>query len=285
MPAFARRPAISLGRYRYRRAVILDWHFYALAIPAVLMLGLSKGGFAGIGALSLPMLAFVISPVQAAAILLPILIVQDVVGVWAFRRTVDWRLIGWMMPGAILGILLGYLFAAKLSESAVLGAVGVISIVFGAYRLWAERNGPPQVAKGLPEWLGMLFGVASGFTSQIAHAGQPPFQIWVLPRRLPRDVLVGTTAIFFAAVNWIKVPAYIALGQFTHANLLTAAALLPVAIASTVAGVWLVRRVSAERFYVAIYVLMVLVGAKWCGTRSCDGGSAQIGRSLRKINA
>jgi uncharacterized membrane protein YfcA len=242
--------------------VILDWHFYALAVPAVLMLGLSKGGFAGIGALSLPMLAFVISPVQAAAILLPILIVQDVVGVWAFRRTVDWRLLAWMMPGAILGIVLGYLFAARLSESAVLGAVGAISSVFGVYRLWADRNGPPQVAKGLPEWLGALFGIASGFTSQIAHAGQPPFQVWVLPRRLPRDVLVGTTAIFFAAVNWIKVPAYIALGQFTHANLLTAAVLLPVAIGSTFAGVWLVRRVPAERFYVAIYVLMVLVGAK-----------------------
>ena len=262
MPGFARRLAISLDRYGHRRAVILDWHFYALAIPAVLMLGLSKGGFAGIGALSLPMLSFVISPVQAAAILLPILIVQDVVGVWAFRRTVDWRLLGWMMPGAILGIVLGYLFAARLSESAVLGAVGMISLLFGLYRLWADRNGPPQVAKGLPEWLGMPFGIASGFTSQIAHAGQPPFQVWVLPRRRPRDVLVGTTAIFFAAVNWFKVPAYFALGQFTRANLLTAAALLPVAIASTFAGVWLVRRVSAERFYAAIYVLMVLVGAK-----------------------
>ena len=262
MPGFARRLAISLDRYGHRRAVILDWHFYALAIPAVLMLGLSKGGFAGIGALSLPMLSFVISPVQAAAILLPILIVQDVVGVWAFRRTVDWRLLGWMMPGAILGIVLGYLFAARLSESAVLGAVGTISLLFGLYRLWADRNGPPQMAKGLPEWLGMPFGIASGFTSQIAHAGQPPFQVWVLPRRLPRDVLVGTTAIFFAAVNWFKVPAYFALGQFTRANLLTAAALLPVAIASTFAGVWLVRCVSAERFYAAIYVLMVLVGAK-----------------------
>jgi len=242
--------------------VITNWHFYAVAIPAVLMLGLSKGGFAGVGALSLPMLAFVISPVRAAAILLPILIVQDVVGVWAFRRTVEWRLIGWMMPGTILGIVLAYLFAAKLSESAVLAAVGAISIVFGLYRLWAERNGPPQGTRNWPEWLGSVFGIASGFTSQIAHAGQPPYQVWVLPRRLPRDVLVGTTAIFFAAVNWIKVPAFIALGQFTHANLLTAAALMPVAIASTLAGVWLVRRVSAERFYTAIYVLMVLVGAK-----------------------
>lgn len=242
--------------------MILDWHFYALAIPAVLLLGLSKGGFAGVGALALPMLAVVISPVRAAAILLPILIAQDVVGVWAFRRTVDWRLLGWMMPGAILGIVLGYLFAAKLPESAVLGAVGAISLVFGAYRLWVERHGPPQGARGWPDWLGSAFGIASGFTSQIAHAGQPPFQVWVMPRRLPRDMLVGTTAIFFAAVNWIKVPAYAALGQFTRGNLSTAAVLLPVAIASTVAGVWLVRRVSPDRFYVAIYVLMMLVGAK-----------------------
>ena len=240
--------------------MILDWHFYALAIPAVLMLGLSKGGFAGLGALSLPMLAFAISPVQAAAILLPILIVQDVVGVWAFRRTVDWRLLGWMMPGAILGIVLGYLFAARLSESAVLGAVGAISLLFGAYRLWADRHGPPQVAKGLPEWLGTLFGIASGFTSQIAHAGQPPFQLWVLPRGLPRDLLVGTTALFFAATNWIKVPAYYALGQFTSANVMTSAALLPLALVSTVAGVRLVRKVDAARFYTAIYVLMMLVG-------------------------
>ncbi len=242
--------------------MILDWHFYALALPAVVLLGLSKGGFAGVGALALPMLAFVISPVRAAAILLPILIAQDVVGVWAFRCTVDWRLLGWMMPGAILGIALGYLFAAKLPESAVLGAVGAISLAFGAYRLWVERHGPPRGAGRLPEWLGSAFGIASGFTSQIAHAGQPPFQVWVMPRRLPRDVLVGTTAIFFAAVNWIKVPAYAALGQFTRGNLSTAGVLLPVAIASTVAGVWLVRRVSPERFYVAIYVLMMLVGAK-----------------------
>ena len=123
-------------------------------------------------------------------------------------------------------------------------------------------------ARPSPGWVGTLFGVASGFTSQIAHAGQPPFQLWVLPRRLPRDVLVGTTALFFGAVNWLKVPAYLALGQFTRANIATSAAvLLPVAVVATFAGVWLVRRVSAQRFYRAIYVLMIVVGVKlvWDG--------------------
>jgi uncharacterized membrane protein YfcA len=226
------------------------------------MLGLAKGGFAGVGSLALPIIALTISPVRAAAILLPILIVQDVVGVWAFRRDWDGHVLGWMLPGAGLGIALGYGFAASVDADMVLGAVGAVSVVFGAYRLWIERRGVPQAASGSPGWVGSLFGVASGFTSQIAHAGQPPFQLWVLPRRLPRDVLVGTTAIFFAVVNWAKVPAYLALGQFTPANLVTSAVLLPVAIASTLAGVWLVRRVSPERFYVAIYWLMIAVGAK-----------------------
>ncbi|ATY33067.1 sulfite exporter TauE/SafE family protein [Sphingomonas psychrotolerans] len=241
--------------------MILDWHFYALAIPAVILLGLAKGGFAGMGALSLPMLTFAIDPVRAAAILLPILIAQDVVGVWAFRRTVDWRVLVWMMPGAMFGIWLGYAFAASVSPLGVMAAVGVISMIFGAYRLWAARHrGAPREAARWPEWVGSLFGIASGFTSQIAHAGQPPFQLWVLPRKLDRDVLIGTTALFFAAINWIKVPAYAALGQFTAANLLTAAVLLPLALVSTVAGVWLVRRIAPERFYTAIYWLMILVG-------------------------
>ena len=242
--------------------MIHDPTFWIAAVVAVLLLGLAKGGFAGMGALSLPLVAMTISPVRAAAILLPILIVQDVVGVWAFRRTWDRYVLGWMLPGAAVGIALGYGFAASVSPDAVLGLVGAVSILFGAYRLWVARRGAVETASDSPGWVGALFGVASGFTSQIAHAGQPPFQLWVLPRALSRDVLVGTTAIFFAAVNWIKVPAYVALGQFSRANLTTATALVPVAIASTFAGVWLVRRVPASRFYTAIYVLMIVVGGK-----------------------
>lgn len=240
--------------------MITDWHFYLLAIPAVILLGLAKGGFAGMGALSLPLIALAIDPVRAAAITLPLLIAQDAVGVWAFRRTVDWRLLGWMLPGAVLGIALGYGFAASVSARSVMAAVGMISILFGCYRLWMARRPRPRAIGRWPEWLGTLFGVASGFTSQIAHAGQPPFQLWVLPRGLPRERLVGTTAIFFAAVNWIKVPAYLALGQFTAANLLTSLVLLPLALLATVMGVALVRRVAPERFFTAIYVLMILVG-------------------------
>lgn len=240
--------------------MIADPVFYLLAVPAVVLLGFSKGGLAGVGSLALPLIVLVIEPVQAAGIMLPILIAQDAVGVWSFRRHLDWYVLGWILPGATLGILIGYLFAATVSSAAVMALVGIISIAFGAYRLWLGRHGPPRAGGSSPGWVGSLFGVASGFTSQIAHAGAPPFQLWVLPRRLPRDVLVGTSAVYFAAINWIKVPAFAALGQLNTTNMLTAAALLPVAIASTFAGVWLVRRIDGERFYTIIYCLMMLVG-------------------------
>ena len=237
-----------------------DLLFYAVAVPAVILLGLSKGGFAGIGALAMPMLSLVMSPVQAAAIVLPILIVQDVVGVWAFRKSWDGFVLAWMIPGAVVGIVAGYWFAASVSVIAITAAVGIVSLVYGAWQLFRTWLGHLPVERRLPGWVGAILGVASGFTSQIAHAGQPPFQLWVLPMRLPRDVLIGTTAIFFATLNWVKVPAYWALGQFSDANLLTAASLMPVAIASTFAGVWLVRRIDPDRFYTAIHCLMVLLG-------------------------
>jgi uncharacterized membrane protein YfcA len=248
-------------------SVLTDPAFYALAIPAVVLLGLSKGGFAGLGAASLPMIALVISPIQAAAILLPILIVQDAVSVWAFRREWSGRTIVEMLPGAVVGIALGWLLAARVSVDAVMAALGAITIGFALQRIWVERRGTIAVASSAPAWLGALFGVASGFTSQIAHAGAPPFQMWVIPKRLDHLTFAGTTAIFFATVNWLKVPAYWALGQFNHETLTTAGVLMPVAIISTFAGVKLIRHVSADRFYHAIYALMILVGLKllWDG--------------------
>lgn len=239
-----------------------DILYISCAVVAVIVSGLAKGGFAGVGALAMPIMALGVDPVRGAAILLPILILQDVVSVWAFRRSWDGYVLRVMLPGMAVGILLGYLFASQVSETVVLGVLGAISAVFGLHRLWLERGGAIPVASNSPAWMGMLFGVGSGFTSQIAHAGSPPFQMWVLPRRLPRDTLVGTTAIAFATMNWLKVPAYAALGQFTRENLLATAMLVPVALVATLGGVVLVRRVAPERFYRLIYWLMVLLGIK-----------------------
>jgi len=236
--------------------------FLIVAGVATILLGLGKGGFAGVGAISTPLVALVIGPVQAAAIMLPILIVQDVVGVWAFRHHWHRGILTLMLPFAAVGIAIAWYFAASLPEAGMQFLLGLISVVFAVRSLWIQRNGAVPVPRDPPRWLGALMGVASGVTSQVAHAGQPPFQIYVLPQRLPRDMLLGTTAIFFATVNWIKVPFYIALGQFTRTQLMTSAVLLPLAIASTFAGVWLARRIDADRFYTLVFIMMAVVGVR-----------------------
>ncbi len=244
--------------------MIDDPIFYFLAIPAVILLGLAKGGFAGIGTLSVPMIALVVPPVQAAAITLPILMVQDVISVTAYWRKWDGRNLAILLPGAAAGILLAYLFAAYVTDAALYVVLGLISAVFGLRSLFAKDITPKK--GGVPA--GLFWGGTSGFVSMIANAGAPPFQLYVLPQRLPRDIFVGTSMIFFAIVNWIKLPGFAALGQFTHQNVMTAAVLMPLAVASTGAGVWLVRRTSNDAFYKIVYVLMVLVGAQliWRGT-------------------
>jgi uncharacterized protein len=242
--------------------MITDPLFYAAAVPAVILLGLSKGGFRGIGLLALPMMALVISPIRAAAILLPILIVQDSVAVWAYRRAFDRRNLVILLPSAAIGVLLGYLLAEYVSDAGIALAVGLLSIAFAGRQLRAEAG--PSVIRPKPGGVaaGWFWGVLTGFTSLIGSAGGPTFQVYVMPQRLPRDIFVGTGCIFFAVLNWIKIPPFFALGQLTPENLTTSFALFPLAIVSTWLGVLLVRRVSGERFYTLIYVLLIFVGLK-----------------------
>lgn len=257
----------ALTSFAKPRGVLTDPAFIVAAVVSVTLIGLAKGGLSGLGALGTPVMALAISPVAAAGILLPILIIQDVVSVWSFRRSWDRWIVAWMLPGGLVGVALGWGFAEILPVDAVLTAVGAITMLFGLWRLWVERGGRAVAASNSPGWVGSLFGVAMGFTSQVAHAGAPPFQIWVTPRQLGHLTYVGTSSVTFAVLNWMKVPAYIALGEFTRENLTASALLIPVAILSTLLGVWLVRRIKTERFYGLIYLMMVLLGAKllWDG--------------------
>lgn len=243
-------------------SVPTDIIFYLVAGLAVILVGLAKGGFAGLGAAAIPLLALVMDPVAAAGMLLPILMAQDIVSVWAFRKSFDRRTLLLTIPGAMVGIFLGWWFAAAVNADAVRGLVGVIALAFGAYRLLPMLGKQVRLTGPAPEWLGTVMGGVSGFTSQIAHAGGPPFQIWALSRNFPHLVFVGTSSIFFAIINWLKVPAYAALGQFNISNMTLTALFMPLAIASTFAGVWLVERVSAERFNTIINVLMMVVGVE-----------------------
>jgi uncharacterized membrane protein YfcA len=223
--------------------------FYLFAIPAVIMSGLSKGGLSALGALSIPILS------------LPILIVQDWVGVWSFRRDFDRRNLFILAPASLIGVAGAWLLAAHVSESAVRFVVGAISLGFVVFMLIRDRlpDRDPLPATLLP---GTFWGATSGFTSFISHAGGPPFLVYVMPQKLPPRVFAGTSVIFFALVNLLKLPPYFFLNQFSHENLIASLALLPLGIVATYGGVWLTKRVPAERFYSAILVLSFVVGVK-----------------------
>ncbi|HET7849776.1 MAG TPA: sulfite exporter TauE/SafE family protein [Pseudolabrys sp.] len=238
--------------------IIADPLFYFAAVPAVTALGLSKGGFSGLGTLAVPLMALAVSPVQAMGILVPILLTQDVVTLWSYRWKWDAGILKVMIPGQIAGVCIAWLIAAYVPDAAIRLVVGVIAVSFtlnhwlGLSQL-ARNTHPGTIA-------GVLWGGASGIASFLANSGGPPFQIYVLPHKLPKETFVGTYSVFFAAGNALKVVPYFLLGQLSATNVTTSLTLLPLAIATNVAGVWLVRRTPAEFFYKVIYVLIFLIG-------------------------
>jgi len=252
--------------------MLTDPLFWIVAILAVTLVGISKGGFAGLGVLGVPLLAIVMPPVQAAAVLLPILILQDWVSLISFRRAVDKRVLLLPLAGAVVGTLVGYFAAAWIQDGHIRLIVGIIAVVF-SLNWWIglvqkRADGPPP-----GDAAGVFWGAVAGFTSFISHAGGPPYQIYSLPQRLGPEKLAGTTAWFFAIVNLLKVPPYFMLHQFSAENLTISAALAPVAVITTLAGVWLVRRVDSLIFYRIVYGMLLLVGLNliWEGTRSTFG--------------
>lgn len=241
-----------------------DILFWAVAALAVLLTGLSKGGFGGMALLAVPLMALVMSPTQAAAIMLPILIVMDIFSLYAYRKYFNQKILYLMLPAAIIGIGLAWSLAHSISEDDIRISVGLIAVVFSLYsgwRLWRGTEGRT------PAWaqhkgVGRLAGMAAGFTSFFAHAGGPPFQAYVIPQKLESRIFVGTGVIFFSVVNAVKLIPYWHLGQISPANMSVTLYLMPLAPFGVWLGVWGVKHLPVDIFYKVIYVLIFCVGLK-----------------------
>ena len=241
---------------------LADPLFYALAVPAVMLAGLSKGGFGGsIGMLAVPLMALAIPPVQAAGILLPILVVMDLIGLFAYRGVYDRRSLVLLLPAGIAGVGVGWATASLVEDAHVTLLVGLLCLLFVAERFRPKRKGS-AVPRGHRPLAGAFWGAVAGFTSFVSHTGGPPFQLYMVPLRLAPMLFAGTAVIFFSAINAVKLVPYFYLGQFDARNLATAAVLLPLAPLSTLAGVWLVKRVKPQTFYGVIYAAMTVIGCK-----------------------
>jgi uncharacterized protein len=247
--------------------LIHDAAFYAVAVPAVLMMGLSKSGFlGGFGSLAVPLMALVIPVPQAAAIMLPLLLVMDATGLQQLWRHCDRALLGLLLPAGLLGTVVGTLLFGVLSTKTVAAVVGALTLLFLAQRLLfpPRADHPPP-----PKPLGFVLGVASGFTSFVAHAGSPPYNAYVLPLRLDPMTYAATAAVFFAAVNLSKWIPYAWLGLIDVRNMATSLVLMPLAPIGVWLGVWATKRIAAGWFYRLAYAGMFLTGAKllWDGLK------------------
>lgn len=235
-----------------------DPWFYAVAIPAMFVLGLSKGGFTTLGMLAVPILSLAISPVQAAGITLPILVLSDAIAVVSYWGVFDRKTVAIMLPGAVVGVLIAWLTAAWVTEAEIRLVVGLISILF-ALNYWLRHSKQVEpheqnVAKGA------FWGAATGFTSFVSHAGAPPFQVYTAPLRLEPRLYAGTSVLLFALINAAKTVPYFFLGQFDMANLTASLVLLPFAIPATFVGIWLIKKIDLEAFYRIVYVTIFVIG-------------------------
>lgn len=243
--------------------LITDPWFYAAAIPAVLIFGIAKGGFGGgLGAAAVPLMAQVISPVQAAAILLPILCLMDIVTLWAYRGKWDLSELRLLLPASIVGIAIGTWSFEYLSADAIRLCVGVVAVAFTLHYIVNRLRPGTGSLPDLPRRAAAPAAAVAGFTSFIAHAGGPPLNMYLLRRPLDRTRFVATTAVFFAIVNYVKLIPYGFLGQLSSGNLATSAALAVLAPVGVYAGVWLHRRVSDRTFFAVVYTILLVLGAK-----------------------
>lgn len=245
--------------------MITDPFFYLCAIPAILIFGMAKGGMGGgIAVISVPLMALAVPPFQAAAILLPILLVMDAVAMWSFRGHWCRRNLKMTLPGAVAGIVVGAFTFHYLSEDAVRLLIGLIAVIFCLdywFRNKASQKREPDALRGT------FWGSIAGFTSFGIHTGGPPISIFYLPQQMDKKLLMGTFAVFFAVVNVVKLVPYAWLGQFDNTNLMTSLVLVPIAPIGVRLGYYLLHKINEQTVYRICYGFLFVVGVKllWDG--------------------
>ena len=246
--------------------------FWALASLSAVLVGMGKGGLPVVGMLAVPVLALVMSPVMAAGLLLPVYVVSDMFGLYAYRHAYDRRVLAIILPGMTIGVVLGYLTASVVSEDWVTVLIGAIGVMFALNLLLRPKGAfAPRQAEVAP---GIFWGSVTGFTSFVSHSGGPPYQVYTLPLGMSKAAFAGTSTIAFAYVNAIKLIPYYLLGQITLHSLEKVLVLMPVAAVSVFAGVALVKRLPERLFFQLVTWALLAVSAKliWDGGRALAGG-------------
>jgi len=242
-----------------------DPMFYALAIPAVILTGISKAGFGGaIGSLSVPLMTLAIAPTQAVAIMLPILMAMDALGLYAFRGKVDRGILRIAIPAGLVGIVIGWLLFRHLDVRWIKALIGVEAIVFALLKLLEGSAAWTGPGKAVHAGTARFWSAVAGFTSFVSHAGGPPMMQFMLPLKLHREIFVGTLAWFFAVINFSKIVPYTELGLFDLTNFGASLVLMPAVPVGYWLGLRALRAASPAVFVRIATAGLLLTGVKLC---------------------
>ena len=234
-----------------------DIVYWGLALAASFFVGASKGGLPLVGLLSVPLLSLVMPAGLAAGLILPIYILSDLYGLWIYRREYDTRNIAILVPAGAIGILIGWATAHVTNEDMVKFFVAIIGLAYCLDAVTKTWRIVPSKQADVPR--GLFWGTIAGFTSFVSHAGGPPYNMFVLPQKLPKMVYAGSTTIIFAIINLLKLPPYWILGQVNLSSLEQCIYLAPISLFGAWAGYQLTRVLPEKIFYRAIEVALFVV--------------------------
>ena len=238
---------------------MIDLYFYFTAAIGVILFGISKGGFAGPASiLAIPVMVLSMSPITAAGILLPILLIMDFLAIYFYWNKWDLNNVYIILPPAILGIFIGGLTFQYISADSIRIIVGIICILFVFLTIFKKNNYIFKPTK----FKGRIWSLISGYTSTIIHAGGQPLSFFLLPQKLNKTVYVGTMTLTFLFVNLIKLIPYYFLDLLIIANLKVSLILSPLAPLSIYIGYYLHKKFNEEVFYFVIYFLLGISGIK-----------------------
>lgn len=241
------------------------WEFWVVAVITAIFTGMGKGGLPMVGSLTVPVLSLVISPVVAAGLMLPVYVISDWFGLYAYRKEFDKRVLAITCVAMTIGVGLGWATARTIPETWVTVLVGVISVAFSLNHLLRRPAiAEPKRAEIAP---GLFWGTIAGFTSFVSHTGGPPYQVYTLPLGLKKAVFAGTSTIAFTYINALKLIPYYFLGQINLASLKTALVLMPIAAVSVFLGVWVVKKLPEKLFFQIVTWALLLIGVEliWKG--------------------
>jgi uncharacterized membrane protein YfcA len=243
--------------------MLTDPLFYLVGLSAVFIMSLSKGAFGGgLAIIGVPMLSLVMSPIEAAIVVAPLVTFMDVFALNSFGpKTWSKPDLTWLVPGLLVGIALGYLFFSRVDARFVTLGIALVTIAFTADYFLRGRH-QAEGGKPVSPPLALFAGLVSGFTTFVAHAGGPPSQMYLLYRGLNKTLFAGTNLALFTLGNFVKLVPYGLLAWATPRTMLAAAVLAPVVPLGVWFGKWLHNRLEQRRLFFWCYILLLAAAAK-----------------------